>query len=414
MNSSLSGLSTALAAPVALSGGGSNSELLQSDSSSSQGFLGVFGDVISGASPELPEAVAMLPDGEALLAGLQALPQGGKLLPLLQKTLDSVAGSGIDMEQFVKRLTAGLQELARAGDAVSAEPPAEQLAFALQQLVQEQPALRSVLPAEISSALERGAGLADKLANDQALRNLSVSLAQHTRDNTADNNSQSVPQAADGKPFTLDPMALPQPVSANTQVPENTNMMALLAAIKRLSPDTPGATSADAPPVTASAPSATATAAPAPASVAQAVTVNTPFEAADWDQALGERIQWLASQKVQGAQVKLNPANLGPIEVRIQMQNDQASVQFSAHHAVVREALEAALPRLRDMFEASGVQLVDVDVSGQSSTGHRRAMQDTVVPPHGPGGMDAELTAESGNQMPLAAFMASGRLDLFA
>ena len=91
-----------------------------------------------------------------------------------------------------------------------------------------------------------------------------------------------------------------------------------------------------------------------------------PVQQANWDQALGERIQWLMGQRLQGAQIKLNPAHLGPMEVRIQVQHDQASIQFSSAHAVVREALEAALPRLRDMFESAGVELLNVDVSGQS------------------------------------------------
>jgi flagellar hook-length control protein FliK len=145
------------------------------------------------------------------------------------------------------------------------------------------------------------------------------------------------------------------------------------------------------------------------------VTVATAFGHADWDQALGDRIQWLVGQKVQGAQVKLNPANLGPMEVRIQMNNDQASIQFTAHHAVVREALEAALPRLREMLEASGVQLVDVDVSGQQSFAGRQQAADEQERPYWANGFDgAESDPEIRVQTPLTAFSGSGRLDLFA
>ena len=86
------------------------------------------------------------------------------------------------------------------------------------------------------------------------------------------------------------------------------------------------------------------------------------------------------AQKLQGAQIKLNPAQLGPMEVRIQMQHDQASIQFTSAHAVVRDALEAALPRLRDMFESAGVQLVNVDVSGQSIA-HQQAAPEGREPP---------------------------------
>jgi Flagellar hook-length control protein FliK len=423
MNSSFPGLTTTLAVPLATPGSGINTELIQQDGEAASVFVGIFGEACSALSPPLPPASATAPDTEALLSGLQDLPQGGKLLPLLQQTLDSVAASGIDLKQFVERLTTALHELARSGDATAvdlpaADLPAGQLAMALQQLVQEQPALRQVLPAEIVDVLDRGTAAAGKVAGEQLLRNLSVH-AQPNSGESADPSQTVQQQPAGGRPFTADPSvsALFQPPAGadnDNTVPDSVNMTVLLAAMKRLSPDTPRSTSTDATPVSAPAPSATAASAPAAPAPAPVVAVNTPLGQADWDQALGERIQWLAGQKMQGAQVKLNPASLGPMEVRIQVQNDQASVQFTAHHAVVREALEAALPRLREMFEASGVQLVNVDVSGQSFTGQQRAMQDTTVPHSGAGNFDDELIEESGNHAPLAAFMASDRLDLFA
>jgi len=103
-----------------------------------------------------------------------------------------------------------------------------------------------------------------------------------------------------------------------------------------------------------------------PRSALPTATLDTPLRQPGWDQALSERVMWVVNQKVQGVELKLNPAHLGPIEVRVQMQNDQAQVSFVAQHAPVREALEAALPRLREMFSANGFNLVDVNVSQHS------------------------------------------------
>ena len=97
-----------------------------------------------------------------------------------------------------------------------------------------------------------------------------------------------------------------------------------------------------------------------------------PLRQAGWDQALGEQVQWLVGNKLQGAQIRLNPAHLGPLEVRIQVQNDQAHISFTAQHGAVREALEAALPRLREMLAESGLQLNNVTVSDQSLAEQRR------------------------------------------
>lgn len=104
-------------------------------------------------------------------------------------------------------------------------------------------------------------------------------------------------------------------------------------------------------------------------------TVDTHLRQPGWDQALGERVLWAANQKFQGAEIKLNPAHLGPVEVRVQLHNDQAQISFTAQHATTREALEAALPRLREMFNASGYSQVDVNVSQHSFADQHRNAQ---------------------------------------
>ena len=68
------------------------------------------------------------------------------------------------------------------------------------------------------------------------------------------------------------------------------------------------------------------------------------------------------------AELHLSPPDLGPMSVRISMEQDQASISFSSAHAMVREAVEAALPRLRDMLGAQGITLADVNVSQHGSS----------------------------------------------
>lgn len=111
---------------------------------------------------------------------------------------------------------------------------------------------------------------------------------------------------------------------------------------------------------------AAATAAPAPAPAAapaQTLALDVPLRQAGWDQAMAERVVWMAKQGVQEAQIHLNPRNMGPIEVHVSVQKDQASVAFVAQHAATREALDAAMPRLRDMLQDSGLNLAQSEVS---------------------------------------------------
>lgn len=87
----------------------------------------------------------------------------------------------------------------------------------------------------------------------------------------------------------------------------------------------------------------------------------------NWGEAVGQKVLWLARQNISFAQMRLDPPDLGPMQVRIQIQNDQAQVSFISQQPVVREALEQGLVRLREMFEEQGIDLVDVNVSDQSS-----------------------------------------------
>lgn len=82
-----------------------------------------------------------------------------------------------------------------------------------------------------------------------------------------------------------------------------------------------------------------------------------------WDQALGQRVVWMASGAEQSASLTLNPPELGPLQVVLNVSNNQANATFVAPHAEVRQALEAAMPRLREMLGEAGIQLDQASVS---------------------------------------------------
>jgi flagellar hook-length control protein FliK len=54
------------------------------------------------------------------------------------------------------------------------------------------------------------------------------------------------------------------------------------------------------------------------------------------------------------------------VQVKVSVNQEQTSVSFTSHHAVVREVLDQNLGRLRDMFSEQGLNLVNVDVSDKS------------------------------------------------
>jgi flagellar hook-length control protein FliK len=91
-------------------------------------------------------------------------------------------------------------------------------------------------------------------------------------------------------------------------------------------------------------------------------SLDTPVGTKAWGQGVGERIQWMLSNGASSAEIRLNPQHLGPLEIRISLHNDQTQVSILAQHGATRDAIEASLPRRREMFQESNLNLGNVDV----------------------------------------------------
>ncbi|MFN4325861.1 MAG: flagellar hook-length control protein FliK [Azonexus sp.] len=98
----------------------------------------------------------------------------------------------------------------------------------------------------------------------------------------------------------------------------------------------------------------------APAS--QPSSIATPLHAPAWPQHFGEKLVWMARNDQQTAQINLNPPQLGPLQVTLHLNGDQATAVFASPHAEVRQAIESSLPQLRDMLSATGITLGDTNV----------------------------------------------------
>lgn len=95
--------------------------------------------------------------------------------------------------------------------------------------------------------------------------------------------------------------------------------------------------------------------------------IEVPVQQAAWGDAVGNRLMMMVNDKIQSAKIHLNPAELGPIEVRVNVSQDQASVHFVSNNSLVRDAIDEAFPRLKEMFAQNGLTLSDANVSQQSS-----------------------------------------------
>lgn len=126
-------------------------------------------------------------------------------------------------------------------------------------------------------------------------------------------------------------------------------------------------------------------------------SLPTPLDNPAFPQALAERVgMWVSGPAQQGpmtAELRLNPQELGPVHVRIELDGQLAQVDFAATHASTREAIEQTLPLLARALESAGLSLSGAGVSDQ---GGRQAWQ-------GQDRGQGALAVESGRQEAAAA-----------
>ena len=102
-----------------------------------------------------------------------------------------------------------------------------------------------------------------------------------------------------------------------------------------------------------SSPAAVGTAAAMPFAAHLAAAVNSPAFAP----ALAAQVSWLVQEGQQHARLTLNPADLGPVAVRIMLEGTQARIDFHAALASTRAAIEASLPTLAAALHDNGMTL---------------------------------------------------------
>jgi flagellar hook-length control protein FliK len=102
---------------------------------------------------------------------------------------------------------------------------------------------------------------------------------------------------------------------------------------------------------------------------APAIQLSQPVGSERWNTELGRSVQMLIQGDHARASLQVTPPDMGPIEIRIDLSGDEATISFSVQQSDTRAALENALPRLREMLGEAGINL------GQSHIDQRSAEQ---------------------------------------
>lgn len=84
---------------------------------------------------------------------------------------------------------------------------------------------------------------------------------------------------------------------------------------------------------------------------------------AGWNAAISQKVVWMVGATEQSATLTLNPPDLGPLQVVINVNNEKADATFISDNPEVRKALENGMTTLRNAMDQSGVQLGQTNVN---------------------------------------------------
>ncbi|KTC93037.1 MULTISPECIES: flagellar hook-length control protein FliK [Legionella] len=140
-----------------------------------------------------------------------------------------------------------------------------------------------------------------------------------------------------------------------------------------------------------------------------AKTIELPqhLEHPDWSEHFNQQIVWLGQQNIKTAIIKLNPQELGPLEININVKQEDASVNITIHRSQVHEVIENAIPRLREMMAEQGLNLTQVNIESNQ----RRNAQSWQ---YEPSLEKKQANSEQFEEQPLQMKVKNGLIDYFA
>ena len=129
---------------------------------------------------------------------------------------------------------------------------------------------------------------------------------------------------------------------------------------------------------------------------------------------LSRQVVWMIGKDAQIAELRINPPELGPVQVRLTLNGDEAVAHFTSAHAEVREAIENAIARLREALAQTGIQLGDTSVSAESFADQASKQADGHLM-HRHGYRDEHSSSDAARQgLPSTTIAMRGLVDVFA
>lgn len=91
---------------------------------------------------------------------------------------------------------------------------------------------------------------------------------------------------------------------------------------------------------------------------------------------LKDRLMYQLNNKIQSAEVKITPEDLGTVQIKVNLQQEQLSVQFVVQQSNAKELLEQQMPKLRDLLQQQGFQLTEGQVEQRQANDRRSGSEE--------------------------------------
>ncbi|WP_387691073.1 flagellar hook-length control protein FliK [Photorhabdus sp. RM71S] len=149
--------------------------------------------------------------------------------------------------------------------------------------------------------------------------------------------------------------------------------------------------------------------------------LNAQLGSEEWQQQLNQQIILFNRNGLQQAELRLHPQELGALQIRMSVEDNQAQLHLASAHSHVRAALEAALPGLRHALAESGIQLTQSSVSSDNASPWQQEQRSDSQHSGGTASRNADATSENHSATestvhltPHQLASARGGVDIFA
>ena len=103
-------------------------------------------------------------------------------------------------------------------------------------------------------------------------------------------------------------------------------------------------------------------------SAPKTLEIPTTLGSPQWADQFAEQVVWVGQSSSQSAVIKIHPEDLGPLEISVKVVDDLASVTITSHSSHVREMVDQAVPRLREMMAENGLSLVNTSIGSDGKS----------------------------------------------